>query len=220
MTRAVPLDLSDPEQAEISRRLDAHYRDTFGDGGERLRASGLDLRAKLLDEVYLHMANLTGCSFEQASLRKADLSSTDIAECSFRKADLSQASFVKATAYACDFREADMAECNLIRWGAGSCDFRHAHLRDAQMLAFVGLDSDFREADLRGVSFERTTFRGSLVAEMDLSGASGTLLRPDQVINVGTPEDPRLLRDEDLLEWFRAAGARVDWFVPPAYGTE
>jgi uncharacterized protein YjbI with pentapeptide repeats len=218
MTKAAPLDLNDPREAEISRRLEAHYRETFGEGGERLRATGLDLKGKLLDEVYLHLAYLTGSSFEGASLRGADLSSTDLRECSLRGADLSGASLVKAHAFRCDFREANMTECNLTRWGAGHCDFRRANFGGSQMLDFSGHDSDFREADLHGVTLGASTFRGSLVAGMDLSRGSGTLLRPNDVINVGTPEEPRLLRDEDLLEWFRAAGASVDWFEPPEYG--
>jgi hypothetical protein len=217
MTRAVPLDMHDPRQAEISRRLDAHYRWAFGEAGERLKTAGLDLTGKLLDDVYMGSAFLTGCSFEGASLREADLSSTEMGECSFRAADLTGASFVKALVYGCDFREANMAECNLIKWGADGCDFRQANLRDARMLDFGGHDCDFREADLRGVSFDGSTFWGSLVAGMNVSGASGTLVRPHHVINVGTPAEPRLLRDDDVLEWFRAAGASVDWFVPPVY---
>jgi uncharacterized protein YjbI with pentapeptide repeats len=215
MTKVVPLDLNDARQAEISRRLEAHYREAYGDAGERLRAAGLDLKGKLLDNVYLGSAFLVGCSFEEASLREADLSSTEMGECSFQGADLRGASFVKALVYECNFRDANMAESNLIKGGANDCDFRHANLRDAQMLGFSGIGCDFREADLNGVTFDGTTFDRSLVAGMNLTGASGTLQRPDHIINVGTPEEPRLLRDEEVLEWFRAVGARVEWFVPP-----
>src|SRR5690348_9291761 len=123
MTEAVPLDLNDPRQAEISRRLESHYHEAFGEGGDRLKATGLDLRGKLLDEVYLHQAFLTECSFDGASLREADLSSTEMGQCSFRGADLRGASFVKALVYGCDFREANLAESNLIKWGADDCDF-------------------------------------------------------------------------------------------------
>jgi uncharacterized protein YjbI with pentapeptide repeats len=215
MTKVVPLDLNDARQAEISRRLEAHYREAYGDAGERLRATGLDLKGKLLDNVYLGSAFLIGCSFEQASLREADLSSTEMGECSFRCADMRGASFVKALVYECDFRDSNMAECNLIKWGVDNCDFRHATLRGAQMLGFGGHDCDFRDADLGDVTFSSTTFRGSLVAGMNLTGVSGTLQRPQHVINVGTPEEPHLLRDEEVLEWFRSVGARVEWFLPP-----
>jgi hypothetical protein len=112
-----------------------------------------------------------------------------------------------------------MADCNLIKWGADDCDFRNANLKGAQMLGFSGIGCDFREADLGRVPFDGTTFDRSLVAAMNLTGASGTLQRPDHVINLGTPQEPRLLRDDDVLEWFRAAGARVEWFVPPGQPT-
>ena len=140
-------------------------------------------------------------------------------KCSFRGADISGATFVKALTYGCDFREANMTKCNLIKWGAEDCDFRHTNLKGSQMLVLSGLNCDFREADLSDVTFSSTTFDRSLVAGMNLIGASGTLQRPDHVINVGTSEEPHLLRGDDVLEWFRAAGAQVEWFVPSGHPT-
>ena len=34
-------------------------------------------------------------------------------------------------------------------------------------------------------------------------------------IDVGSPEEPQPLAADDALRWLRAAGAEVDWFVPP-----
>ena len=210
---ALPLDLNDPGQAEVARRMEAHRR---GHGaGERFEATGLDLSGRLLDELYLHQAYLTGCSFDGASMRGADLSSANIGTCSFRGAQLREAVFAKAFVYACDFREADLAESNLIKLSCAECDFRQAQLRAGQMIRFRGSSCDFRGADLREAKFLETTFTSSLMAGANLAGASGTLLRRDHAINVGTDQEARLLRDDELLEWFRAAGADVEWFVPP-----
>jgi uncharacterized protein YjbI with pentapeptide repeats len=221
MTKAVPLDPDDPVQADIARRLEAHRRYSFHyEGGEWLDARGLDLNGRQLDDVYLHLASLTDCRFEAASLRYANLSSATLAGCSFRDADLRGGSFVKAFAHACDFSGAGLKHCNLTRFGTAECDFRHARLRKVRMAGFRGRSGDFRDADLRGAVFIDTTFDGSLMDGAKLDGAAGTLTRRDHVIDVGTPEAPRLLRDDDLLEWFRTAGARVEWFAAPPAPTE
>jgi uncharacterized protein YjbI with pentapeptide repeats len=208
-----PLDSNDPAHAEVARRIEAHRNGEWA--GERFAATGLDLGGKLLDELYLHQAYLTGCSFDQASMRGADLSSANLGECSFSGAQLRDAVLAKAFAYSCDFREADLAESNLIKFSCTKCDFRQARLRAAQMLRFQGTSCDFRGADLRDVGFLDTSFGESLMAGANLAGASGTITGGDHAINVGTEGEARLLRGDELLDWFRAAGAVVEWFVPP-----
>jgi Pentapeptide repeats (9 copies) len=157
---------------------------------------------------------------DRSGLAAEATSEAIVAGCSFRDADLRGASFVKAFAHACDFSGAGLKHCNLTRFGTAECDFRHARLRKVRMAGFRGRSGDFRDADLRGAVFIDTTFDGSLMDGAKLDGAAGTLTRRDHVIDVGTPEAPRLLRDDDLLDWFRTAGARVEWFAAPPAPTE
>lgn len=195
--------LSDPELAAL---LEKHY------SGHRVHALRLDLSDKVLDETNLNGAELIDCKLDAARLRRVDLTRSYPTRCSFVGADMTSALLYKAELIRCDLRRARLFEANLTRATCHYGDLRGADLTHADLTRCFFDESDLRGAVLRDTVLRATSIWDCHVADLDLRGASGTLLR--HAINVGTPEGPRVLDGDEALAWFRAAGADVTWYVP------
>lgn len=205
-------DMRDPREAELARLLDLHGRWARADqSGERLVATGLDFRGKALEGVGLNGAELVECSFGGARMRGADLYGAVFVRCSFAGADLSGATLAKAQVSTCDLREARLVGANLVRSSTAQSDLRGADLTGADLTASFIWRCDLRGAVLRRASFGRSAgVIECLLAGADLRGVTGALM--PYPIDLGTPEEPRLIEGDEALAWLRGAGAEIDWF--------
>lgn len=191
---------------ELVAMLEPHYT------GRHLEARGLDLRGRVFDGAHLHFSQFIDCSFDGASLRQVDLSSSHELSCSFVGAELTGADLHKAHLQKCDLRNARLVEGNLLRLTGWDLDLRGADLSRAKLVKCFLTDCDLRDAILRDAELRLVSMRGCYVAGADFRGAHGALLNSQ--INVGTPEEPHVLEGEEARSWLAAAGADVTEFVP------
>jgi uncharacterized protein YjbI with pentapeptide repeats len=195
--------LNDPE---LATQLEALYE------GNRLMATGLDLRGRSLDRVDFGSAVLRECRFDRASLRDAILWSSYPTRCSFADADLSGVQLQKSQVHDCDLRGANLTRANLLRSDCHDLDLRNADLSGTDLTRCHMHACDLGGAVMRDVVLSKTSFANCRLGGVDLRGAVGNVHR--EPIDVGTPEEPRLLSDDAALAWFRDQGADVEWFVP------
>jgi uncharacterized protein YjbI with pentapeptide repeats len=203
MSRPELSTLNDPE-------LVAMLEERYNCG--HVEATSLDFSRRVLDGADLDGAVLLDCNFTGASLRDVVLYSSYPTRCSFVGADMTSVQMVKAQLDDCDLRDVRLVRANLLRAVGHHLDLREADISEADLTRCFLSDSDLRGAVMRDVVFRGTSIRSCHLAGADLRGAAGTLLR--RSINIGTPEQPRILDGDEALDWLRAAGADVSWFVP------
>jgi len=202
-------------------------------GGRQLKADGATYDRLDLSKLDLREAELTNCTLHHANLAGADLSRAHLEDCAATFADLGGARLIRTTLTGSDLRGARFARANLIgsrfsRDDLQDCDFRDADLTGCRWHANGLRSADFRGANLAGaeirscglqladltdVLLDRVILEYSELGEAYLRGAHGTLMALP--IDVGTPEQRRLLEGEEALDWLLSAGADVRWMAPP-----
>ncbi len=204
----------DSVEAEVIRRLRAYWASPLGsDGRKNPHFEGLDLSERHLGEVDFGGFGFGRCTFVRTDLSGADLTSTWHTLSAFNRARLVGAWFSKAHMVDCSFREANLAGAILLRTMQDGSDYRGSSLFGADLGGSVMVRCDLRDADVREVNLESADLDTVVVAGAKFRGASGSPFRAR--LNIGTPEDFRLLEGDDALEWLRdATGNRIEWRPP------
>ncbi|MEV0678050.1 pentapeptide repeat-containing protein [Actinosynnema sp. NPDC050436] len=175
--------LADPEQPLYAMDVDLRGADLSGGPFVDGWLSRANLADAVLRGIELWGAHCEGTRFIRANLVDADLVRAVLHEASFVRASLIGANLTKADAMDARFTEADL---------------RRANLGDA---IFNG--ADFTRADLSGTSVVTTSFRDAVLVDATVSGMTGTVLGPTEVV-------PGLKLDgAELEQWFGARGAAV-----------
>lgn len=120
-----------------------------------------------------HDQDLTGKSFVQASLNRANFSGATIIQCDFTYASLKKANFKGAVAKTptkfdrADASEADFTGVNKAQFGgettlffSGNCSLKDANLRKSKIKS-ISLDCDFSRAELQGANLRGAFFGAS-----------------------------------------------------------
>jgi uncharacterized protein YjbI with pentapeptide repeats len=181
------------------------YQRLYSKGQMPPPASKLDLSRMRLANVDLEVLGFKDCSFEQSDLRAADFGASGLYDCSFRGADLSGAWLTKAQVDGCDFGECSFVGANLIKAMIHHCDFRGADLTGAELARAGFHHCDFRQARLRDLELKGISFGDCALAGADFTGARGEFYW--YRINIGSPESPRWIEEDEMPAWLRAAGA-------------
>lgn len=118
----------------------------------RADLTGVDLRGRNLERVYLYDKDLTGAELSGANLSEAtltrarlrharlidaDLSDAQLREADLRRADLSGTSLAYAVLRGADLRGATLAGADLLRTDLSQADLRGANLWDAEIDALL-----------------------------------------------------------------------------------
>lgn len=175
---------------------------------ERVDFSGEDLGSVEFEMIY----RLSGCVFDRASLCGIH-APTYIFKCSFIEAQLDDTWLAKSQFHRCDLRAASLSDAKLSRTDFARSDLRGARFSGDELFNEVSFHRcDLREARLTGLRFRAVSFGGSSLSGIDLSQTTGSIF--PEPINVGSPEEPRLLEGDEALNWFEGAGARNLSYVP------
>jgi uncharacterized protein YjbI with pentapeptide repeats len=158
--------------------------------------SGADLAEALLTEAVLREVRLRGADLYRAHLEGADLSHVD----------LSHASLVKATFDESVLTSASLEGANLGRaslWGvdASAARFRGATLDGASLIRMRLAGADFSDVSVRETSFKVLLDENTVV-----TGMSGTVFGPAELVE---RDSVRQLAGEELERWLHAHGAEV-----------
>jgi uncharacterized protein YjbI with pentapeptide repeats len=179
----------------------------------RLDIEGVEVAGEDLTSVMFEMVlSLTHCVLDRANLRGVH-APTYISGCSLIETRLDGAWLAKSQFTGCDLRGASLRDAKLSRTDFAKSDLRGASFSGADPFSRVGFyDCDLRGAYLTGLQFQAASFSGSSLSGIDLSLTTGSIFpRP---INIGSPEEPRLVEGDEALRWMEEAGATDLSYVP------
>ena len=147
---------------------------------------GLDLKHVRLDravlfEADLQEANLSkkakdggtlrGVNFDDADLRRADLSKSDLIGASFRTAQLQGANLNQAQLEGADLSDAQMQGANLNQAQLQGADLSEAQMQGADLVGSGLQGADLSKVSLRGAAFSGTELQGADLSYAELKGA-------------------------------------------------
>jgi uncharacterized protein YjbI with pentapeptide repeats len=136
--------------------------------GHQTRLAGANFsKAQLTNAVF--EVDLTGCRFDYAQLREADLREANIAGADFSEARLHRARFGDTRPKRTTFDGAEMTQILV-----GAINFDRTSFRDANLSETVFEDVTFDGADLRGTELANARFEGCRIEHTDATGVDLT----------------------------------------------
>jgi uncharacterized protein YjbI with pentapeptide repeats len=175
----------------------------------------LDFREADLENVALKGAVLSGAWFNQANLRRADLSTANLQRADLSEANLREGNFHGANLSHAFLAGANASDANLHGVNAVQADFRGANLARsdlgaAHLAAAMWREANASEADLRGahleqanlsvVNLEQADLSGAILTQADLRGSDLT-----EAVLIGADLRAADLREADLTRAHLAA---------------
>ncbi len=143
-----------------------------------LNLRGADVRGADLSGAYLAHANLRGTNLGHANLTNADLSGADFNGANLQGADLSYATIVGAELWHANLGYANLSNtdlngANLIGASLIGANLIGTNLTGANLSATDLMLANFHHAVVAGVDFRESRCKGTIFANVDLSGAVG-----------------------------------------------
>ncbi|GAA4624368.1 hypothetical protein GCM10023196_024220 [Actinoallomurus vinaceus] len=166
--------------------------------GAHLDFRGADLRGLELHRADFTEATLEGVSFVDCMINHADFTESSIVGAKFVNVEMIGADLFRVSGEGASFVDAWLSGTEAEFADLRSADFRNAFLGG---VSFV--KSDLTGADLRGAKAEHTLFTNCKIADLRLTGLSGTVVGPSLV---GSDTE---LADELLQNWFHERGADI-----------
>ncbi|PZM63160.1 pentapeptide repeat-containing protein [Paenibacillus dendritiformis] len=188
---------------EIINQLKAHqlWIDTLGKRGNKLRADEIDFREVDLSKFSLDQAYMTDCIFDGMDLKNKDMSSSIVCSSTFISANVQYADFYKANLSYANLTNVNAQNARFAKSDCIETVFYKADLRNTTLVGALFDVADFREANFQNADVSLSTFEGVLFQGAQLSGIKGLNEAFIQSINIGTPENPLLLYEQDAKEW-------------------
>lgn len=190
---------------QIIVQLESHrlWIKTVGEQGEKLVIDEIDLRGVDLSNYPLDQAYVTDCTFDSMDLHNKDLSASLLCSSTFVFANLEESDFAKSNVSYADFTNANMKAARLADSECIETVFSKVDLSDANLVGALFDETDFRNAVLLNADIRLATFENVLLGGAELTGISGIEEAFIKSINIGTPEKPIILTDEEAREYLK-----------------
>jgi uncharacterized protein YjbI with pentapeptide repeats len=194
------------------RMVEQHqvWETSLGRSGKQLVAADVDFHGANLAGIQLADAEIPGADFSGALMAGANLSGCNLASAKFSGADLSGAALVKSNLDYADFTDARLIRANIRRASLIEAILINANLEGADLRGSDLSDADLSGATLAYVQFERTIFDGARFSRANLHGATGVESLPPCRIDVGTSNEPNILKGEAARTWLLKATAAAE----------
>lgn len=190
---------------EIIVQLESHrlWIETLGEQGKKLGIDEIDLRDVDLSQYPLDQAYITACIFDGMNLNHKDISSSLLCSSAFISANLEGADFCKSNVSYVDFTGANIKSARLADSECIETVFVKADLSEANLVAGLFDETDFRNAILINADVRLASFEGVLLNGAKLTGIRGIEEAFIKSINIGTPEQPVILKGEEAKKWLQ-----------------
>lgn len=225
-------------EADFAAAINAHERFVLGlPGGHRadlkfVRAPGVDLGKRRLDDIELSGAELPQANFAGASLARASLNCANIMRANLSEADLRRADFRGARIQGVNFELADMDGADFRqstiavidangRWRGAEkdaapvsfahCSLKRARLNNANLKNARFDNAMLNQASFAGATLDNATFEGAVLIGVNLAELRVDPERLKHCITDPAPELkarlPRLIALLDAAEqWAKSEG--------------
>lgn len=188
---------------KILESLEKHkiWVETIGKRGEQLNFDEVDLRDIDLTNYPLEEAFITECNFDGMDLKGKSFYGSILGVSSFKSANLVNSFFRKAKVDAADFTGAIVRNAKFSKCECFDTIFYQTDLTNTELIDNVFVDTDFREAIWKEVDISYSWFKRVLLKGTKLIGVKGIEEALIKSINIGTPESPIILEEEEARQW-------------------
>jgi len=188
---------------EIIEQLEAHriWVESIEIRGKKLNLDEVDLRDIDLSHYILSQSYITDCVLDDMDLKGKDISSAILCSSSFRFANLEGSDFCKSNVSYADYTNANIKSARFADSECIETVFAKADFTDANLVAALFDETDFREANLNNADVRLATFERVLLKGARLMGLRGVSEAFVKSINIGTTEQPIIIRDEEARQW-------------------
>ncbi|AIQ19741.1 hypothetical protein H70357_25760 [Paenibacillus sp. FSL H7-0357] len=190
-------------EGNIINNFELHKKwvESIGKEGEVLKLDEVDLRGFDLSNKLLEQAYLTECIFDELKLENIDFHASLLCSSTFKNAYLDKCDFYKS-----DLGYTDFSNCVIknSRFSKGDCweaIFRNAYLVNCNLINVFFYLTDFSNARLENVDISVASFEETLLNGVTLKNITGIEEAHFRSINIGTLENPILLKSEQAKEW-------------------
>ncbi|GKU77607.1 pentapeptide repeat-containing protein [Paenibacillus sp. L3-i20] len=190
-------------EGNIIRKFELHKKwvETIGKEGEMLRLDEVDLRRFDLSDKLVEQAYLIECTFDDLNLENIDFHTSLLCSSTFKNAYLDKCDFYKSDLRYTDFSNSVIKNSRFSKGDCWEAIFRNANLVDCNMINVLFYLTDFSDARLENVDISVATFEETLLNGVTLKNIKGIEEAHFKSINIGTLEEPILLKSEKAKEW-------------------
>lgn len=206
--------MNDYRDEKLIQSLKLHkiWIETIGREGKKLAVDEVDFRDIDLADYPLDQAYLTACVFNGMNLSGKDMYASVVCSSTFEDANLESADFYKADVSYANFSNANLQNARFARSDCIETIFNKADLRNAKLVGALFDQVDFRNANLQNTDVSTSTFEEVLLQAAQLEGMRGLEEAFIKSINIGTPEQPIILKGEDARQWLIINSKSTDNF--------
>jgi len=187
----------------ISYKFELHKKwvETIGKEGEKLSLDEVDLRSFDLSEKLLEQAYLTDCIFDNLNLKNIDFHTSVLCSSTYINANLNECDFYKSNLSYTDFSNSIMESVRFSKSDCSEAIFRNADFTECKLINVCFYLTDFSNARLNDVDISGATFEETLLKGVILKNIKGIEEAHFQSINIGTLDQPILLKSEEAKKW-------------------
>lgn len=180
----------------MTKQLEEHqiWLESAGEYGKKLVLDEINLEYFDLSKFSLKEARLIGCSFDSMNLEEGNFILTWLYSSTFRNTCLQGANFYKGYVSYADFSYSNLRNSKFTDCESAETIFLGADLSNAELNICYFSGVDFRDSILDNANIEDSFFEDVLVKGASFRNVKGIENANIISINIGTPEQPILLK--------------------------
>lgn len=185
----------------IKFELHRKWKETLGKEGEKLCLENIDFRNfNLLDKEF-DQANLIECIFDNLKLENIDFYASLLCSSTFKNSELNRCDFYKSDLDYTDFSGAVIREVRFCKSDCTEVNFKKTIFMDCNLENTLFYLCDFTNAELNNIEIGSALFSQVILKGTILKNIKGIEEASFKSINIGTKEEPILLKEEEARKW-------------------
>lgn len=190
-------------EKNIIAQLESHqiWLESAGEKGKKLILDEINLEYIDLSKFILKEARLISCSFDSMDLEAGNFILTWVCSSTFRNTCLQAANFYKGNVSYANFSNSNLRNARFTDCESEETIFLGADLSNAELNICYFSSVDFRDSILENANIEDSFFEDVLVKGASFRNVRGIENANIISIDIGTPEQPKILDKELAKKW-------------------
>lgn len=155
-------------------------------------------------DVNLEYSSIVACEFCDMDMLRWDFYRAALHSTVFKNMTLQDCQFIRAKLGYAEFHNVLIKDTSFVKAELDSVIFRNVVLENCNMFDVLASDADFRSTVFRNVNFREIWFNRTIMDETTVLENPQNLEEDCvQSINIGTTEEPILLKDKEAFLWLQ-----------------
>lgn len=188
----------------INDKFELHKKwiDTVGKKGNKLILDEVDVRKLDFKDKIFNQANILDCNFDGLRLENTDFHASILCSSTFIKCNLKNCDFYKADLGYTDFTDSVIKNTRFSKSDCWETIFQNVDMNNCNFINVNFCSTDFSNARLENVDISMATFEDVIFNGVRLKMIKGIEEANFISINIGTVDEPILLKAENAKKWF------------------